>query len=57
MGYKLNFLSNNVNGLNSSKKQIKMFDYVKEKIVNNGILFLQETDSSHDTVISWHVNF
>ena len=49
MGY--NFLSNNVNGLNWSKKPIKMFEYLREKIANIGILFLQETQFSHDTVI------
>ena len=48
MGYNLNFLSNNVSGLNSPKKRIKMFEYFREKIANNGILFLQETHSSHD---------
>ena len=52
MGYNLNFLSNNVNGLNSSKKRIKMLEYFREKIANNGILSLQETHSSHDTVIN-----
>ena len=57
MGYNLNFLSNNVNGLNSSKKRIKMFEYFREKIANNGILFLQETHSSHDTVINWRDDF
>ena len=57
MGYNLNFLSNNVNGLNSSKKRIKMFEYFREKIANNGILFLQETHSSHDTVINWRDSF
>ena len=57
MGYNLNFLSNNVNGLNSSKKGIKMFEYFTEKIVNNGILFLQEIHSSHDTVINWRDDF
>ena len=57
MGYNLNFLSNNVNGLNSSKKRIKMFEYFREKIANNGILFLQETHSSHDTGINWHDDF
>ena len=31
-----NFLSNNVNGLKSSKKRIKMFEYVREKISDNG---------------------
>ena len=52
MGYNLNFLSNNVIGLNSSKKRIKMFEYFREKIANNGILFLQGTHFSHDTVIN-----
>ena len=56
IGYNLNFLSNNVNRLNPSKKWIKMFEYFSEKITNNGIL-LQETHSSHDTVINWHDNF
>ena len=57
MGYNLNFLSNTVNWLNSSKKRIKMFEYHREKIVNNGILFLQETHSSLDIAINWHDNF
>ena len=57
MGYNLNVLSNNVNRLNSSKNQIKMFEYFRENIANNGILFLQETHSSHDTVINWHHDF
>ena len=57
MGYNLNFLSNNVNGHNLSKKQIKMFKYFREKIANNGILFLQETHSSHDTVSNWRDDF
>ena len=51
MGYNFNSLSNNVIGLNSSKKRIKMFEYFMEKIVNNEI-FLQETHSFHDNVIS-----
>ena len=41
-----NFLSNHVNGLNFSKKLSKMFEYLREKIANNGILFLQEPHSS-----------
>ena len=57
MGYNLNFLSNNVNWLNSSKKRIKMVEYFREKIANNGILFLQETHFSHYTVINWHDDF
>ena len=57
MGYNLNFLSNNVNGLNPPKKRSKMFEYFMEKIANNGISFLQETHSSHDTVINWRDDF
>ena len=57
MGYNLNFLSNNINGLKSSKKRIKMSDYFREKIANNGTLFLQETHSSLDAVFNWRDNF
>ena len=46
----LNSLSNNVNGLKSSKKRNKMFEYFREKNSNNGIIFLQETHSSEDAV-------
>ena len=34
-----------------------MFEYFREKIANNGILFLQETHSSHDTVSNWRNDF
>ena len=57
MGYDLNILSNNANGFTSLKKRIKMFEYFWEKIANKGILFLQETHSSHDTVINWLDDF
>ena len=50
-------MSNSVNGLNVSKKRIKMFEYFREKIANNGILFLQETHSSRDTDINWREDF
>ena len=44
-----NFLANNVKGLKSSIKRVKMFEYFKNKIGHWGILFLQETHSSIDT--------
>ena len=50
-------MSNNVNGLKSSKKRIKMFEYFRKKISNNGIKFLQETHSSEDTFNNWRNNF
>ena len=43
MADNLNFVSSNVNGLNSPEKCIKKFEYLKSKIHNNGTIFLQET--------------
>ena len=57
MGYNLSFWSNNVNGLNSSKKRFKWFEYLREKIANNGILFWQEIHFSHGNVINWLDDF
>ena len=34
-----------------------MFEYFREKIANNRLLFLQETHSSHDTAIYWRDDF
>ena len=34
-----------------------MFEYFREKIANNGILFLQKTYTSHDIVINWRDDF
>ena len=44
-----NFLSNNVKGLQSSKKRLKLFQYFKNKISPKDILFLQETHPSKVT--------
>ena len=41
--FDFNFLSNNVKGLQSSKKRLKLFQYFKNKVSPKGILFLQET--------------
>ena len=41
----IQFISNNVKGLQSLEKRIKVFEYLKNCISNNGILFLQETHS------------
>ena len=38
-----NFLTNNVRGLQSAKKRLKLFKFLKNKIGPDGILFLQET--------------
>ena len=52
-----NFLANNVKGLKSSIKRVKMFEYFKNKIGHWGILFLQETHSSIDTEKQWNDDF
>ena len=46
---KLNFLSYNANGLGSSKKRIKVFEYLKKKMVL--------THSSEDKSSEWKDNF
>ena len=46
MGVKLQFISNNVKGLQNSLKRIKIFEYLKNNLGSNGFLFLQETHSS-----------
>ena len=57
MAFDLLFLSNNVNGLRSSKKCVKIFEYFKGQIVNNSIIFLRETHSSEDTFNKWREDF
>ena len=44
-----NFLSNNVKGLQLSKKRLKLFQCFKNKINPKGMLFLRETHSSKVT--------
>ena len=53
MGSNLRFLTNNANGLKSTKKRIKMFEYYRDKLCNNGIIFIQESHSSNDTIDEW----
>ena len=46
MANKINFISSNVKGFQSTKKKLKLIKYFKNKIVHNGSLFLQETHST-----------
>ena len=39
------FISNNVKGVRSSEKRLKIFEYLKNNINHNGFVFLQETHS------------
>ena len=52
-----NFLSSNVKGLQSTKKRLKLFNFLKNKIGPQGILFLQETRSSVETEKKWIDDF
>ena len=41
----VSFITNNVKGMESSKKRLKLMQYFKDKIVSSGVLFQQETHS------------
>ena len=51
------FLCNNVKGLQTSKKRLKLFKYFKNKIFPNAILFLKETHSTKENKIKWKSKF
>ena len=48
------FFTNNVKGLQSSKKRVNMFEHFKYKTDRRGILFLQQT---HSSIKQWNVEF
>ena len=43
MNNSYNLISNNVNGIKGSEKHLKLFEYLRNNINNNGFVFLQET--------------
>ena len=57
MANKINFISNNVKGFQSTNKRLKLIKYFKDKIVSNGFLFLQETHSTVNDEIKWKDDF
>ena len=52
-----NFLCNDFRGLQTSKKCLKLFNYFKNKIFPNGILFLQKMHSTKDNKVKWKDKF
>ena len=42
----LSFITNNVKGIQSSKKRLKLIQYFEDKIGSTEVLFLQETHSN-----------
>ena len=55
--FNFNFLTNSVNGLQSSKKRLKLFQCFQSKLCPKGILFLQETHSSFEKEKKWNDEF
>ena len=53
----LNFISNNVIGLQAISKRIKIFEYLKNYVTSNGFIFLQETHSSVKDEKLWNDEF
>ena len=54
MANRINFISNNVKGFQSTSKRLKLIKYFKDKIASNGFLFLQETVNDE---IKWKDHF
>ena len=54
---KLDFISNNVKGLQSSTTRIKIFEYLKSKVSSDCFIFLQETHSNKDNKKRWSDEF
>ena len=57
MNSNYSFISNNVKGIKASEKRLKLFEYLRNKINNNGFVFLQETYSSLKDEQKWIDNF
>ena len=54
---KVYFIINNVKDLQSSKKRLKLIEYLKHKLESNRVLFLQETHSVSDNKNAWNDDF
>ena len=53
----LSFITNNVKGIQPSKKRLKLIQYFKDKIRSTGVLFLQETHSKSKIEQKWKEDF
>ena len=51
------FISSNVKGIKSSGTRMKVFEYLKQKINQNGFIFMQETNSCVDAEKNWQDEF
>ena len=53
----ITFISNNVKGIQTSQKRMKLFEYLKSYVATNGFVFLQETHSSIKDEKKWEDEF
>ena len=53
----INFLANNIKGLQSSKKRIELIEYFRSKLNHKRFIFLQETHSTIKNENTWVHNF
>ena len=53
----LSFITNNVKGIQPSKKRLKLIQYFKDKIGSTEVLFLQETHSNSKIEQKWKEDF
>ena len=53
----LSFITNNVKGIQSSKKRLKLMQYFKDKRRSTGVLFLQGTHSNSKIEQKWKEDF
>ena len=53
MNSNYNFISNNAKRKKAFEKRLKLFQYLRNNINNNGIVFLQETHSSLKDEQKW----
>ena len=53
----INIISNNVNGIQSTRKSLKIIQYFKNKLLPKRIFFLQETCSFKSNEVSWRDEF
>ena len=51
------FISNNVKGIQASKKRLKLFEYLKQNINFNGFILFQETHYSLNDEKQWKDEF
>ena len=52
-----NFVSNNIKGIQVSKKRLKLFEYLKSNINFNSFILFQETHSSLNDEKQWKDEF